>query len=785
MDESASQLLLDKAGELLGNKSSAEVLPFAKTAPPLTLPLGNNSFRKMKEAWAKLDIGATNIEQALRQAVAYSPAAILLISDGFETAGNAEAILPLLTESKVFPLLPEKMPEQRELFRLSQLHAPLTAPAQKSVDIRVSAINTTGRPQAALLEVKHDNKTVFSKRIEVPSGSESLFIAQSDPSKEGIKEITAFLKPEDPVFPLSSSTVFLSGEAREKVLLISGAPEDKRLLEESLQNQAYQLTSLLTGTRLETLPELSDFSSVIFNNVALTQLPSGGAGKIEKYVANGGGFIMLGGNRSFGLGGYIRTPIEELLPVELVPPQSEQKRLNIALLLVIDKSRSMAENEKLEYAKEAAREVIRNLKDEDLIGVIGFDDSPFEVVRLAPVSEVRSLALERVMRLFPRGSTNLYPSMEEARRRLEGCNAGRKHMIILTDGKLPDASVQYFEAIKQMRLLGLTVSTVMIGSEMDFGFLRAMAEYGGGAYYQTTNPSNLPKIFLQDVKVRSGEKTLKEQKEFSVRRGSGELISTDIDAFPPLRGYVETKPKERANLELVVMTEGKAEPLLASWRYQKGKVIAFTSDANGRWSSYWASWPQFSRFWSDIIDAVRPESTKRSGAIQFDLRHYLERGVLVLDLTVFSELETSNPTVQLLQPDGTQRNVEFKTLSPGHFRAELEGAKAGKYEARIQTGAQKFTPVAFFLSGELFGEKKGQGYNLPLLEKLARGSGGLVNPQSRDLASLVHKKTVRQELDLFFLLLAAALLGLEILEREVFWRYAARFTLSPGNQKAK
>ena len=62
--------------------------------------------------------------------------------------------------------------------------------------------------------------------------------------------------------------------------------------------------------------------------------------------------------------------------------------------------------------------------------------------------------------------------------------------------------------------------------------------------------------------------------------------STDIDAFPPLRGYVETKPRERANLELVVMTEGKAHPLLASWHYGKGRSLAFTSDANGRWSSY-------------------------------------------------------------------------------------------------------------------------------------------------------------------------------------------------------
>ena len=76
------------------------------------------------------------------------------------------------------------------------------------------------------------------------------------------------------------------------------------------------------------------------------------------------------------------SPIAELLPVDPLPPQAKQKRLTVAVELIIDKSNSMRDNSKLEFSKEAAREVVRNLKDEDFIGVIGFDSSPFEVVRL-------------------------------------------------------------------------------------------------------------------------------------------------------------------------------------------------------------------------------------------------------------------------------------------------------------------------------------------------------------------------------------------------------------------
>jgi uncharacterized membrane protein len=40
-------------------------------------------------------------------------------------------------------------------------------------------------------------------------------------------------------------------------------------------------------------------------------------GNVRDYVENGGAFVMIGGDRSFGLGHYGATPLAELLPVEL------------------------------------------------------------------------------------------------------------------------------------------------------------------------------------------------------------------------------------------------------------------------------------------------------------------------------------------------------------------------------------------------------------------------------------------------------------------------------------
>ena len=66
---------------------------------------------------------------------------------------------------------------------------------------------------------------------------------------------------------------------------------------------------------------------------------------------------MIGGDNSFGAGGYYQTPIEEALPVTM--DMKKQKQLpSLALVIVIDVSGSMSATEdgvmKIRLAAEAA-----------------------------------------------------------------------------------------------------------------------------------------------------------------------------------------------------------------------------------------------------------------------------------------------------------------------------------------------------------------------------------------------------------------------------------------------
>ncbi|MFN9973740.1 MAG: VWA domain-containing protein, partial [Phycisphaerae bacterium] len=86
---------------------------------------------------------------------------------------------------------------------------------------------------------------------------------------------------------------------------------------------------------------------------------------------DGGGFLMLGSDQSFGPGGYFQTPIEELLPVACDFDQ-QQRAPALAMMLVIDKSGSMG-GEKIELAKDAAKAAVELLAEKDQIGITSFD----------------------------------------------------------------------------------------------------------------------------------------------------------------------------------------------------------------------------------------------------------------------------------------------------------------------------------------------------------------------------------------------------------------------------
>lgn len=760
------------------------VVPFGGSAVPRAVKVSSSdSFRSIRAAWQRLDTGRTDIAGAFQgRAIAGAPFALLL-TDGYETAGSVREALKSLQHRPVFPL--SSIGEDGStVLTISQLHAPRSVPAQRSAEIRTTVSNQGSAELTADLEVRHGDTIVLNRAVRITPGMDLSVSAQSDPQREGLHPIQARLSWRDAEGQHTvTRTTWISGEKRDKVLLLSGSAEDDRFLSQILKSQAYQLRSLVVGSPDDTQAlTASDYRAIVLNNVAANRIPATIAAELRSYVRGGGGLVVVGGGSSYGLGGYIGSALEEILPVKLLPPQPEKKRLTIAVQLVVDKSRSMATDNRLEFAKAAAEEVVRNLKDDDYIGVIGFDEVPFIALPVSRLSQVRDSAISRISRLFPTSRTNLFPALDEARRGLAATPAGRKHVIVLTDGKLPDPGSYYFDLIRQMRFVGITVSTVMVGNEADDGFLAQMAQAGGGAFYQTNDPANLPKVFLSDVKVASGERTLREEAEMTVRPGPDPRVSTSLQSYPALRGFVLTAEREKAQNELLVRDAEGSHPLLASWNVGEGRVVAFTSDANGRWSSNWMRWERIQEFWSDLVEASRRRDTEHVPArVEFDLRTWVEASDVVIDLALFAELGRRAVTAEVTRPDGSTSTVQFSAEKPGHYRARLPHATAGTYKASVSLGAvsgdstktreQELPEVAWELDGSQFGERPHRSPDLVLLSDIARQTGGIVDPKPTDLQALMQQESDKKRYIHELLALALGLLLLEFLLRVLRERF--------------
>lgn len=343
------------------------------------------------------------------------------------------------------------------------------------------------------------------------------------------------------------------------------------------------------------------------------------------------------------------------------------------------------------------------------------------------------MAIQRIATLYAAGKTNLYPALDEARRGLVNTPAGRKHVIVLTDGQIPDAGPQYLQIVQQMRMRGITVSTVMMGIDAETSLLRSMAQYGGGSFYQTGDASALPRIFLSDVQVSTREDTMKETKEYAVRRRtdrSAEAFSVSLQQYPPLDGYVSTKPRSSDYVELLVTGGGKAEPLLATRSIGGGRTVAVTTDMTGRWSSQWISWASFRRFWEELLfpEVKSGEGRESADEPDYDLRWFFDGAELVLDTVLYEERAVLTE-LSLTENSGEVKSFVPKQVAEGRYQVRLAKDiwRSAPLTVSGRVGEKEFGPIVIQPEANARDELRPEPVQIELLNELARGTGGAVN----------------------------------------------------------
>ncbi len=112
----------------------------------------------------------------------------------------------------------------------------------------------------------------------------------------------------------AGATVALGGHPR--VLLVAGDEEKAAPLAGALRDAKIDVETRGPAGLPRSLTELQRFDLFVLSDVSALQMTRDQMELYRTWVQQfGGGFIMIGGENSFGVGGYFRTPIETMLPV--------------------------------------------------------------------------------------------------------------------------------------------------------------------------------------------------------------------------------------------------------------------------------------------------------------------------------------------------------------------------------------------------------------------------------------------------------------------------------------
>ena len=739
----------------------------------------------------------TDIASAMQLAMALFPGEgaqrLVLLSDGQENMRQAieQAELAALQgiELSYIALGEDQQSGEAEVL-IDDLQVPNDIRLGENLELHLAVRSTTA--QNAVLRVFAEDALVWSEEVSLQPGINTFFVPVkadqlgSDPG--AFVRLKAQIIPEaDARLQNNEISAFTVVHGPPHILLIEGQAGDAENLARALLAAEMRVDQLSPSEMPTTLPGLAEYDAVILSNVKAGALPPGIMDILPVYVRDlGKGLLMTGGPDSFGAGGYLRTPLEEALPVAM-DVKDRELQANLALVLAVDKSGSMGRchcdnpdlnqsytraevgQPKVDIAKEAIMRSASALGEDDYLGVVAFDS---QAHWLLPVKQlIDRLSLEQSVGTFTAdGQTNLRSGVEAAYESLKNVPARRKHIILMTDGWVHEGNLT--ELAQEMNEQGITLSVIAAG-EGSAEYLAALAQLGGGRYYPATDILNVPEIFLKETVSSIGRYVI-EEPFYPLPASPGPVLrGLDTTRLPALSGYNGATAKNTARLDLITP---RGDPLLATWQYGLGRAAAWNSDLKGQWSKDWLAWEDFPRFAAQLVGWILPapqtEGLQASATLGGENTHTHGASINLQAVDQngrpFNFLDVQ---ATVIDPDLNTSTHIVKQSGAGQYQADVPASQPGTYLVRlgVNNGDQSLGQVTLGLVVPYSPEYKSNGVNQGLLEQLSLLTGGseLLEPAAAFVRDNLPSSSNAQSIWWHLLLFAALLFPIDVAIRRL------------------
>ena len=782
------QTYLEQLKEALSPEDELSILSFA-TDTQLVLAPGPATQAILPESLPAPDHAtSTNIVQALERSFALYPEGtekrLLLLTDGNETTGRARQAVATARQMgiAIYPVIPPG--GQKAEVSLEKFVVPPLTREGSVFDMRLVVRNGHARPVPGRADIFVDDHLLTRQAVSLEPGLSVLEIPAQILQRGNYLLRAEIQTDADTIAGNNTQSTSLAVAGKTRALVITNNPQTH--LARALQIKEVEIEFRRPEGLPTTLPDLLDYNSVVFDDISREEVTKKQMAVIERYVRDfGGGFLMTGGTRTFGTLDYQHSAIERLLPVSFCKQRPQKKkRIPIALFLLIDRSNSMGYNsrvrglhdgQKMEYAQKAATAVLGQLENTDLAGAIAFDSEAYALSALQRLAKNRSTLRSRIGRLRYGGGTDFHQALEAAADQLSRSRRSIRHIILLTDGDTNRSPADHYPLIKTIAQRQISITTIRIGTDtVNLQLLSYMSEKTGGRFYHVEDATMLPQLLVRDTRRTLRQQNQEDEgpKDIVPHVGVRGQILRGLSDFPALDEYMLTTPKKQANVQLYTDVHGEQDPLLATWQYGLGKVVAVPFDPSGAGSGDWIRWERFGKFWSQAVRwAMRNETpldyrlsaTKRGERTILRVESFdtTEGGILQARLASGTRSETL--TLMPVAPRISE------AILPARYTGNVPVTIIKRKGNTILNQRSQTVLVGQEVDGALK-EYRQQQPNRPLLHALAEGTGGSLNPTFDELTSQIRggQKVLLHPLENTLIVIALFLILADIALRVLF-----------------
>lgn len=704
------------------------------------------------------DTSKTNIAQSIQLAINLADqqkaTRIVLLSDGLENSGSVSDQLSRMAGSHVEIDTYMLSRPQSDDVAITSFETPPVAfeGEQQQLIVQVeSTKSVTGE-----LILSQNNEFLSTQSVQVEPGSNTFTLRHASIGEGLLKYQVQINVKDDALLENNQLTSVTMVESAPSLLVVSG-DEINSPISTFIDEEVVKIDSISASELPFDLSNYLSYDAIIFDNVPGYQVGEAKMTVIEQAVKNFGvGFMMVGGDNSYGLGGYFKTPIEKLLPVEMEVKGKEQLP-SLGLIIVMDKSGSMSGN-KFELAKEAAARSVELLREDDTLGFIAFDDRPWEIIEAKTLTD-KEETLEKILSISVGGGTDIYPGLELAYERLSDLKLQRKHIILLTDGQSATQN-DYAELISDGLGKSTTLSTVAIGQDADRALLEDLAQMGTGRFYDVMDESTIPAILSRET-VMISRTYIEDNPFYPTISGDAAWQSLFVDGVPQLNAYIATTAKQTAT---VVMESTKEDPVVAEWMYGLGRTIAYTSDSTGAWSGDFARFNEWGNFWNTSVSRLLPSYSE----VPFDIRKTEDGSYTVSDPSG----QSSFLDIVAVNEAGEEIESISEPVAPGKSKVSFE-ADPGLIFLRISNEENSMYQAG--ISIPYSDEFKIQPPNRGLLKDISSRTGGQVlTTAEQAMRDIKHESVESKSIQKWLVLIAMLLFFIDITLRRFGWRMISK-----------